>query len=190
MKTPHRIAAPVLWASLAAFALAPAACGTNRGTASAQTSGSTTAVASPQTPTTQPMRLTGCLQEGNRGTYILTELNRPQQPDSSNRVVVAREKLSAAEEAYVLRSGQHADLAKLVGARVHVEGTLARPSDLLGRRGNGGTTTSVGAAGEVKAIESGRVIREKDLAAIDVTSLQKVANTCGSHAANAAPRSR
>jgi hypothetical protein len=181
--TSHRITSAALVTSLAAFALAIAACRTDhRVTTAAQTTSTTSA---PTAATTQPVSLTGCLQEGKRGTYILTEVNTPQQPDSSNAVVVAREKLTAAEEAYVLSSNTAADLQKLVGGRVHVEGTVTRPFDVPGRQAKTGgeSAATAGQTGDVKAIESGRVINEKDLALVHVTSLQKVANTCGSHAA-------
>jgi hypothetical protein len=194
MKTHYRISAPVLWTSLAAFALATGACDrNNRETASAQTTRSTAAaVASTAAAKTQPVSLTGCLQEGNRGTYILTELNRPKQPDSSNPTVIAGDKLAAAEEAYVLSSKTETDMSKLVGNRVHVEGTLARASDLSSKQPNADRKSvgTAGQSGELTAIESGHAIKEHDLAKVDVTSIQKVANACGSHAADASPQSK
>jgi hypothetical protein len=183
----------VLWGSLTAFALATAACGTSpHETASGRTTSSTTRVTSTSTATTQSVSLTGCLQEGSRGTYILTDLNRPKQPDTSSPVVVAREKLAAAEEAYVLSSHTKTDLSGLVGDRVHVEGTLASPSDLLGTqpKAGGESVGTAGAMGEVKAIESGRVIKEKDLAKVDVVALRKIADTCGTRADGPARRSK
>jgi len=138
---------------------------------------------------TTPITLAGCLQAGNRGTYVLTELNAPKQPDSSNPVVVADEKLAAAEKAYVLSSDKPTDLSKLVGNRVHVEGTLARSSDLVGNK-SGGTVATADQSGEVEAIESGHVIREKDLAKVHVSSVQKIADTCGNRAAVVTPHSK
>jgi hypothetical protein len=193
MKTHHRISATVLCASFATFALATGACGTNnRETVSTQTTDSTATVTSTGNAKTQPVSLTGCLQEGDRGTYILTELNRPKQPDSRNPKVIAEDKLAAAEEAYVLSSPTATDMSKLVGNRVHVEGTLARASDLSSTQPNHDRKSvgTAGDSGELTAIESGHVIKEHDLAKVDVTSLQKVANACGSNAAGASPHSK
>jgi hypothetical protein len=119
-------------------------------------------------PAPTPISVTGCLQKGNRNTYIVTALNRPAHPDSSNPQVVAQEKQAAAREAYRLTSGQTDDLKKLVGKRVHVEGTLKKAADAEVTSGaSAGTTAS-------------REIKQKDLAEVNVSSVQKVANTCGS----------
>jgi hypothetical protein len=119
-------------------------------------------------------------------------LNRPQQPDSSNPAVIAGDKLAAADEAYVLSPKTERDLSKLVGNRVHVEGTLARASDLPSLRPSSERPSvgTAGQSGELTAIESGHVIKEHDLAKVDVTSIQKVASACGSHAAGASPHSK
>jgi hypothetical protein len=119
-------------------------------------------------PAPTPISVTGCLQKGNRNTYIVTALNRPAHPDSSNPQVVAQEKQAAAREAYRLTSGQTDDLKKLVGKRVHVEGTLKKAADA--------EVTSSAPAGAAASHE----IKQKDLAEVDVSSVQKVANTCGS----------
>jgi hypothetical protein len=118
-----------------------------------------------QAPT--PVSVTGCLQKGNRNTYIVTGLNRPAHPDSSNPQVVAQEKQAAAREAYRLTSGQTDDLKKLLGKRVHVEGTLKKAA------GADVTGTTATAAGSTE-------IKQRDLAEVEVSSVQKVANTCGS----------
>jgi hypothetical protein len=115
-------------------------------------------------------------------------LNKPSHPDSSNPAVVAREKVAAAEDAYVLKSDTNQDLSKLVGDRVHVEGTVKRAADLSGTQ-----PTSTGTAGrtaDLKAVESGHAIKQKDLAEIEVTSFEKLADTCGTHTARRPRRSK
>jgi hypothetical protein len=191
MTNHHRTFVTVRWASLAALAVATATCGTNRrNTASVQT-GSATPVTTAETPATQPVSLTGCLQEGNHGSYILTELNSPKHPDSSDPAVVAREKLAAAGEAYVLSTDKAPISPTLVGDRVHVEGILARASDLPGtHQTSGDARGAAGRTGELKAVESGRLIKEGDLAEIRVNSVQKVAGACGTHAAGLVRRSK
>src|ERR1051326_5763047 len=136
MKTHRWTTSGALLPALVTFGIAAVACGTSshHESATGQTSRSTTATEHNVATETTPITLAGCLQAGNRGTYVLTELNAPKQPDSSNPVVVADEKLAAAEKAYVLSSDKPTDLSKLVGNRVHVEGTLARSSDLVGNK--------------------------------------------------------
>jgi hypothetical protein len=141
----------------------------------------------PTAPAVAPpehVALTGCLQKGNGGAYILTELNEPAQLDSSKPAVVAREKLAAAEAAYRLSSTDRRTLSHLVGRRVHVEGDLTKASDLVANATNRGQSIGTsGQSGEIRAIESGRVIRQADLAQVNVASIEKVANTCGHQAA-------
>ena len=60
--------------------------------------GKSSSMAKPHQP--EHVSLTGCLQEGSHGTYILLELNRPAMPDSSNPSVVAQEDLAAAVHTY------------------------------------------------------------------------------------------
>src|SRR5690242_6982207 len=69
--------------------------------------------------------LTGCLQEGKNGIYILTVVNEPKDRDSSDPAIVAQEKLAAAEAAYRLSpDGQR--FGQLLGGRVRIEGTLIK----------------------------------------------------------------
>ena len=132
-------------------------------------------------PVTEPISLIGCLQEGHGGTYILTELNEPKHPDSSKPSVVASERLRAAEQAYRLSARDTTDLSKLVGTRVRVDGTVSKASDLVAR--NASSAESTGTAGhEAGTASSARTIDQDDLAKVDVSSVQKVAATCGSQA--------
>jgi hypothetical protein len=126
--------------------------------------------------------LTGCLQEGKHGTYILTELNRPKRPDSSNPSVIEREELAAAEHAYRLASSEEQDLAKLLGRKVHVEGAVTKRSDLGASNNAQGGLRSVGTAGQANEAKAGasddRQIEESDLAKVEVSSVREVAKAC------------
>jgi hypothetical protein len=145
------------------------------------------APAAPAATQPQHVRLTGCLQQGKRGAYILTDLSEPTPPDSSKPGVVAREKLAAAEEAYRLSSSDnHQMLAALVGNRVRVDGNVSKQSDLMtDRTDRDRAAGTAGQSDEIKAIESGRVIRQADLAQVDVSSIEKVADACSEHSAGA-----
>jgi hypothetical protein len=135
--------------------------------------------------TAQPehVTLTGCLQEGKAGAYILTGLNEPNQPDSSKPAVVAQEKLAAADAAYRLSSNDHQRFARLVGRRVRIQGNVIRPFDLMvDKSDRDHSTGTAGQSDEIKAIESGRIIRQHDLAQVEVSSIEQIANACGGHA--------
>lgn len=167
------------WAS-AAF-LSAVACGGNSGyTTSTGTANETdqqkAAQGQPAAGTTgtaaeaknEPVSLTGCLQKGDGSNYILTELSEPRagsaKASGDNRV--EREQLNAAEHSYRLSAGKNVDddeWDKLVGAKVKVDGTLAKRAEI----GTSGSDT-----GREK-------IHEGDLAQVDVNSIQKVANACG-----------
>jgi hypothetical protein len=75
-----------------------------------------------------------------------------------------------------------------VGDRVHVEGTVKRAADLSGTQPT--STGTAGQATDLKAVESGHAIKEKDLAEIQVTSFQKLADTCGTRTARRPHRSK
>ncbi len=130
-----------------------------------------------QTPT--PVSVTGCLQKGSRDTYIVTTLNRPAHPDSSNPQVVAQEKQAAARDAYRLDWRQTDDLKKLLGKRVHVEGTLKKAA-------SADVTLDTTAA----AADASREIKQRDLAEVEVSSVQKVANNCGGGQTRAKARAK
>src|SRR5204863_3370881 len=114
----------------------------------------------------QPVNLTGCLQKGSRGSYILTKMNKPEQPNPSNPSAVARDQMAAAEQAYRLTANGDNDLSKLVGAQVRVEGTMSKRSDLMGKNGaeNGGVGTS--GKGDDSNKASNRDIDQGDLAEV------------------------
>ncbi len=136
-------------------------------------------------PTNQPVSLIGCLQEAH-GSYILTRVNEPAHPDSSNPSVVAQERLKAAEQAYRLDARDTHTLSKLLGKRVRIEGTVSKASDLVARNGGDLATGTSGRA----ATAAGRTIKASDLAKVDVTSAQKVANQCGSRSRRVVRRSK
>jgi hypothetical protein len=111
----------------------------------------------------QSVALDGCLQQGSRGVYILTELNEPDHPDSSKQGVVARERTDAAQHAYRLLSDRDTDLSKLVGKEVQVQGVETRASDL----NPPADATSV------------TQIKQQDLARVQIDSIRTVGNSCG-----------
>jgi hypothetical protein len=136
-------------------------------------------------PVLQPISLTGCLQEKS-GTYILTELNEPKQRDSSDPSVIAREKQEAALKAYRLKTNDSDQLKSLNGQQVRIDGTLVRQSTIAS-----GSET-VGTSGQRDAANRGtdrdqnmkeQKVKEKDLALVDVRTVESVAPACGGDAA-------
>jgi len=124
--------------------------------------------------------LTGCLQQGNHGAYILTELNEPSTPDSSNPGVVASERTAAAEHAYRLSSTAHdTDLAKLVGNKVRVEGTETQASEVPAVRNEGRDATGSTSTDRADKATAAERIQQGDLAQVEVNAVQKVADACG-----------
>jgi len=123
-----------------------------------------------------PVTLTGCLQKGDgRSDYILTEVNTTRTtvgtsgavPSGSGSDPVGREQMRSASHAYRL-NGERDTLEPLVGKQVRVSGTVTQRSDL-----NDHT-----AAGTTKEKDRTK-IDEDDLAKVDVTSIDSVADTCG-----------
>lgn len=135
--------------------------------------------AKPHSP--EHVSLTGCLQEGNHGTYILAELNRPAKPDSSNPSIVAHEDLAAAVHAYRLNASKDQKLSKLVGRTIRVDGTLTEPSDLVASNPAAGGPVGTGGQGTetVGQAPGRREISQRDLAKVEVSSVVKIANVCG-----------
>jgi hypothetical protein len=109
--------------------------------------------------------LTGCLQRSRSNGYLLTEENEPKAGGApavlQNKV--ARERWNEAEHAYTL-NGDSDRLEKLVGDRVQVRGTLARRSDVTP---------------EEVSPRSDEHLTPHDLARIDVTSVKRLARSCG-----------
>lgn len=175
---------------VAVVAVGLAALGCNRaGKSSNETSVpspvSATAPSTAKSHQPEHVSLTGCLQEGSHGTYILTELNRPAMPDSSNPSVVAQEDLAAAVHAYRLSASQDQKLSKLVGRTIRVEGALTQPSDLVASNtAAGGPVGTAGQGTQTAARVSGRrQISQGDLAKVEVSSVMKIANVCGRRSA-------
>jgi hypothetical protein len=119
----------------------------------------------------QPITAAGCLQQDGRD-YILTELSEPTagpadvKGDGSK---VEREQVNAAEHAYRLTAAKGVnddDWKQLVGKKVKVEGTVTKAGE-IGTSGTSGHREK---------------IREGDLADVDVTRMQLVANACGGRA--------
>lgn len=149
--------------------------------------------------TPKPINLTGCLQQGDsRSSYILTEINepssRPTATSGSNaNGRVEREQMREAQHAYRLDAKDDDELARLVGKKVRVSGTLTDRSDLMAsnsdRAHDQGTVGTSGQNDRSKTRtapsgdrDRGDKISESDLGQVDVTSIEKIADTCGSAA--------
>ncbi len=178
----------LLLAAMVAAGLAAPAC--NRADVKSKTETPAPAQASNPTPAaTKPtpppqVKLTGCLQQGTHGTYILTALNRPAQPHSSDPSVVAREDLAAASHAYRLSASSDKNLSKLVGRTIQVDGTVTQPSDLgPSTTPSAGTVGTAGDGTRPASRASGRHhIDQGDLAKVEVSSVTEIANVCGKRA--------
>ncbi len=148
----------------AALVLA-SACGpqTNEPPEAANANTGTPMASSEASPANGPVTVTGCLQQSG-GDYILTAMNEPSTSGApaaaGHGSQVGREQANEARHAYKLNSDQ--DLAVLVGKSVTVRGTVARHSDVV-RTGNQ----------KVEDLDAG------DLAAVDVTTINQVADACG-----------
>jgi hypothetical protein len=135
----------------------------------------------------KPISLTGCLQRGDGHNYILTELSEPSAGAGASDVKgdgskVEKEQVNAAEHAYRLNAAKNVnddDWDKLVGKKVKVDGTLAKRSDIADND-RVGTSGDKDKDKDKDANDRDRVkIHEGDLAQVDVSSLQQVANACG-----------
>ena len=150
----------------------------------------------------QRVNLTGCLQKGDSGSYILTEVNRPTagsvpSGENPNGNKVEKEQLQAAQHAYRLSADNNNDLDKMIGAQVRVEGTVAQPSDLKASTADRSSDQSVGTSGsrDRDNANNGKTannrdrekIDESNLAKVNVASIEKVSDGC-EHGGRAARR--
>ncbi len=129
----------------------------------------------------RPITLTGCLQKDG-SDFILTQINEPPKGEP-----VAQQDLKEAEHAYRLnaKNANDDDWSKLVGRQVHVDGTMAKASDLAQKVGTSGSNDRT-----ANGHDSDRMkIHESDLAQVDVSAIQQVAANCGNHSAKSAAKS-
>jgi hypothetical protein len=121
-----------------------------------------------------PMTLTGCLQQSD-GDLVLTTRNEPTGTpgavgtagaDTAGSPSAAEDHMQAAADAYRLE-GDEASLRSHIGKQVRVTGTLEEESDVAPRAGTG--------SGESDRAD----VDPGDLAALDVTTVEAVAETCG-----------
>jgi hypothetical protein len=149
----------------------------NIATGRARQSASTTTSSNPSAD----MNVTGCLQQEENGTFILTELNRPTTPDALNPAVVEREELAAAEHSYRLDGPRGTDLKQLVGQQVRVQGRIVKRSDLVGGTGLTGTSGNETESKQAEAVAGGtRAVKQHDLAKVRAVSVQQTGKACGS----------
>jgi hypothetical protein len=111
-----------------------------------------------------PTTVTGCLQRGDDDdVYILTQVNQQPGPVATSgeraSTEVQQKQQQAAARSYRLSRGPD-NLGQMVGHEVRVTGTVSDRGDVQPR----------GESGEIK---------EGDLATIEVTSAESVADACG-----------
>jgi hypothetical protein len=124
-------------------------------------------------PVEQPVVLNGCLQEGTRGAYILTQLSEPKHPDSSKRGVVAQERADAARHAYRLLSTRETNLSKLVGEQVRIEGKETHGTDAIQ------PVAADPSSAPNKKADTNHRIKQDDLASVQVDSISPLGKSCG-----------
>jgi hypothetical protein len=143
-------------------------------------------------PRQQPINVTGCLQQGNGHTYILTRLNEPSQKSvgtSGAPGAVEREQLREAANAYRIDPQGDVKLDDMIGKQIRVSGMLADRANLAKPEANvapGANReergTSGAAANDANRNTDRADIKQGDLAKIDATSVTVVANACGDQA--------
>jgi len=156
-------------ATACGFALALATACSDRGT-----NRTTTGTAANESAARPTITVTGCLQKGDLGSdYILTEVNHSRtsvgtsgsnQPAGSD--AVGREQIHEAERSYRLAADSDR-LEPLVGKEVRVSGTVDRDSKLNERDANGSLKD-----------QDRTKIDDKDLARVQVTSIEQIAEQC------------
>src|SRR4051812_42586636 len=158
-------------------------------------------------PRQQPITVTGCLQQGNGGSYILTRLNEPSQKSvgtTGTPAAVEREQLREAANAYRINPQGDVKLDDMVGKQIRVSGMMADRADLPRPEANGAAAGSnrderatSGAANNdanrsaAAANRNDRAdISQGDLAKIDATSASVVKDVCGDQAKSASSSRR
>jgi len=155
--------------------------------------------ASDQAKNDQPMpvTLTGCLQQGKRGTFILTRLNEPERKGvgtSGTADQVEGEQMREAQNAYRIDAPDDVKLDDLVGKQVRVSGTIADRGDLAqtpgAPTGTSGKDSRLGKANDKNGLD----IDQGDLAKVQAASVSVMAASCGSGSTakhgKAAPKTR
>jgi hypothetical protein len=111
-----------------------------------------------------PITVTGCLQQGDGHSYILTRINEPSQKSvgtSGQEGAVQREQMRAAANSYRIDPSGDVKMDDMVGKQAKVSGTLAEQADLPKDTNRD----------ELK-------IKEGDIAKIDAATVSMVANNC------------
>jgi hypothetical protein len=155
-------------------------------------------------PRQQPITVTGCLQQGRGGSYILTRMNEPSQKSvgtSGSPAAVEQEQLRQAANAYRIDPQGDVKLDGMVGKQIRVSGMLADRADLPKPEANGAAAGSrderatSGAANNDanrRAAGANRIdradISQGDLAKIDATSASIVKDVCGDQAKSPSSR--
>jgi hypothetical protein len=133
----------------------------------------------------ETITLTGCLQktEGITGDYILTQVTSGSSAapvgtsGSANKGTPIEQRQLIAAEHSVRLSGDSDQLKDLVGHQIRVSGTFADRGDLAD-----------GKPLDDRSANSGRDVKESDLAKVDVSSAQSIADACRNSLAGAKPK--
>jgi hypothetical protein len=171
----HAFTATILAASLAA-----AACGNNaeRSNRDEDTSAANRADIE-KAP--EPISLTGCLQRGDRGAYIVTRVNEPSRKGvatSGSPAADAREHLGGAANAFRVEPKDDIDMDAMLGKQVSVSGMVIDRAELPALPGAGLPNEPMSTMGQSGTERED--IDQGDLAKVEATSISVVSETCGS----------
>jgi hypothetical protein len=181
-------------AAFAAGAVAAmVACGNNNSNSAGKTTANPNATPAPAASpasdqaradqNAEPMTVTGCLQQGKRGAWIVTRLNEPSRKGvgtTGSAAAVEHEQLREAENAYRVNPPDDVKMDQLVGKQVKVTGKVTDRGD-LSKSANDATGTSGNASANDrnKKADKGLDISQDDLARIDASSITATGAACG-----------
>lgn len=180
-------ATPLVVSSGIALALAGAACSNNSNDANGSRTQSANSIAGTTGQQNAAVTLTGCLQKSSGvNNFILAPANTATHGSvgtsgaAASGDVVGREQEAAAERSYRL-SGDNDQLNGMVGKQVRVRGHMTDQGDLHG-------SNSAARADRDERGTSGSADRDRhdidadDLAKVDVVSIDRIADACGTTA--------
>jgi hypothetical protein len=133
------------------------------------------------------MTVVGCLQEGDgRNDFIVTADNtaRDVAATTGSAADADRQRLLAAAKSYRLTDADQ-DLKQYTGKQVRVMGKLVDTANLPSPHATAGPESAPGQAAQTQSGQTARdseraEIHERDLAKLDVESVEVVSETCGS----------
>lgn len=123
--------------------------------------------------------VSGCLQRGSNGRFLLTRVNEPQRKNAGgngSNADVEREQLRQAWATYQVMPVDTLRLDGNVGKEVTIVGVVARDADFPKARAQ-------------ESSDARADIEQKDVTAVKATSASVVAETCKGSESEAKPRS-